>query len=118
MKPTTVEFWRIGAEAGTAGEAAVQAHRERAALLHSMKETLGLEIINWGATDDEQPSEIVELIVVLTPVVIPALATLLKLWLDSRRIEKVRIVRANGTRIEVGSGTPDQIASVLQSADQ
>ena len=118
MKSTTVEFWRIGAEAGTSGEAAVQAHRERAALLHGMKETLGIEVINWGATDDEHPSEIVELIVILTPVVVPALATLLKLWLDSRRIEKMIIVRPDSTRIEVSGGTLEQIASVLQSADQ
>ena len=117
MKSTTIEFWRIGAEAGTSGEAAVQAHRERAALLHGMKKTLGIEVINWGATDDEHPSEIVELIVVLIPVVVPALATLIKLWLDSQRMEKVRIVRPDGTRVEVGSGTPDQIASLLQSAD-
>lgn len=65
MNPTTIEFWRIGAEAGTSGAAA-----------------------------------------------------LIKLWLDSRRLEKVRILRANGTRVEVGSGTPEQIASILHSVDE
>ena len=115
MKPITLEFWRIGAEAGTSGEAAVKAHRERAKLLHAMKEALGIENINLEAADAEHPSEIVEVIIALTPVVVPALATLIKLWIDSKRLENVRIVGDNGTIVEIGSGTTEQIASLLQS---
>lgn len=117
MKPITLEFWRIGAEAGTSGQAAVKAHRERAKLLHGMKEALGIEKIDLEAADAEQPSEIVEIIIALTPVVVPALATLIKLWIDSKRLEKVRIVRDSGTIVEIGSGTPKQIASLLQSVE-
>lgn len=118
MNHTTVEFWRVGAEAGTTGAAAVKAHQERAVLLHGMKESLGIEVTNWGDTDAKHPSEIVEVIIALTPVVVPALAILIKLWLESRRLEKVRIVLPNGTRVEVGSGTPEQIASILQSVEE
>ena len=115
MKSITIEFWRIGAAAGTSGEAAVKAHQDRAALLRGMKDVLGIEKINLDAAEDENPSEIVEVIIALTPVVVPALAALIKLWIDSQRLEKVRIVRPSGTTVEIGSGTPKQIASVLQS---
>lgn len=115
---TTVEFWRVGTEPGTTGASAGKAIQERAVLLHGMKESLGIEVTNWGDTDAKHPSEIVEIIITLTPVVVPALAILIKLCLKNRRLEKVRIVLPNGTRVEVGSGTPEQIASKLQSVEE
>lgn len=87
-------------------------------LLLGIKEFLGIEVTNWGDTDTKHPSEIVEVIITLTPVVVPTLAILIKLWLERRRLEKVRIVLPNGTRVEVGSGTPEQIAPKLQSVEE
>ncbi len=116
MNKTKIEFWRIGAQEGTSGEPAMQAHQARAEALHGMADALGIEVLDWGATDAEYSSEIVEVVVELLPVVVPALATLIKLWLDSRRLEKVTIVQPDGTRIEVGSGTAGQIADVIRSA--
>lgn len=118
IKPVRIEFWRIGAQAGTSGEPAMEAHRERAELLHAAQSALGVEVIDWGDTDVEQSREIVEVVIALTPVVVPALASLIKLWLDSRRLEKVVVVRPNGTKVEIGSGTPEQIASLLGSVGE
>jgi hypothetical protein len=55
--------------------------KQRSQLLHSLADDLGVPVRSWGETDSAHPHEVVEVILVLSQVVIPALATVLAAWI-------------------------------------
>ncbi len=79
-------------------------HIERAKLVHGLVDTLGLEVKNWGHTDDVYPHEVVEVIIALGSAgAFTAIASIFRAWLDSKMIKDVDIAFPDGTKVKVGS---------------
>jgi hypothetical protein len=74
-------------------------HRQRATLLHGLVNALGLEVKDWGLTDGEQPKEVVEIILILGPVIVPAVASIINTWITQQKIKKIEIKKPDGTVI-------------------
>jgi hypothetical protein len=118
MAQTRVQLWRRGATQGTTGAEAESAHKDRAVLIHGLQQALSIRIPDWGHTDDKQPHEVVEIIIALAPIVIPAMAAVVKYWISSRQLEDVRIKVPNGTYVSVGKGSIRQIERTLRLASK
>ena len=74
-------------------------HRQRATLLHGLVDALGLEVKDWGLTDADQPREVVEIILILGPVIVPAVASVINTWITQQKIKKIEIKKPDGTII-------------------
>lgn len=107
-------LWRRGASKGGSGTAAVRAHKERASLLRGLEKTVDVKVVSWGQVRSRHPSEVVEIVLALAPVVIPAVAGIIKHWIDSGKMEDVK-VKKGGTEISFGKATPRQIENTLKA---
>ncbi len=56
-------------------------HKRRASLLHGFVDDLSLEVKDWGGTDAEHPSEIVELLLEIAPSALAAASTIIAAWI-------------------------------------
>ena len=116
MASTRVQLWRRGARLGTAGAKAVAAHRDRGLLVHGLQQALEFRVRDWGQTDDDQPHEVVEIVIALAPIVVPAVAAVVNHWLTTRRLEDVRVRVPGGAYVSVGKGSIRQVERVLRLA--
>ena len=112
---TKLRITRNFVESSSDAEGMLRLHRERAALLHSTFNELGVEVQDWGDTDDARSHEWVEIVVTLAPVLLPPLVEALKAWLDSRKVSNVEIVQKDGTQVSIRGATPAQIEQILGS---
>ncbi len=115
MPNVKLEVWRRGGLKGGSGPAAVRAHKERASLLRALEKTVDVKVTQWGRARYRQPSEVVEIVLALAPVVVPAVAGIIKHWIDSGRMDDVRVTKKDGTEISFGKATPKQIENTLRS---
>lgn len=69
-------------------EAEEERHVARQHALHeALTPNQGFEVTNWGATDDTQPHEFVEIVALVAPVAASAAWTVIQ-WLGKKLIEK------------------------------
>jgi len=91
-------------------------HRLRAKRLHALVDTLGLEVRDWGGTDDATGSEIVEIIVALGSAgAFTAMVAAFKVWAERDKIKRARIKLPNGTFLELLGASARDIEKVIQS---
>ena len=114
MANVTLKVWRRDAYKRRSGPAALRAHKERASLLRGLEKMVEVKVVSWGRARYRDPREYVEVVIALAPVVIPALAGIIKYWIDSGRMEDVR-VKKGGTEVSFGKATPKQIENTLRS---
>lgn len=89
-------------------------HRERARMLHALVDSLELPVENWGYTDSASSHEYVELIVALGSAgVFTALVSIVKLWLERKKITEAVLKGPKGTMILRG-GTADDIKRIAR----
>ncbi len=74
-------------------------HRQRSSLLHGLVDALQLEVKDWGETDATYPREVVEIILGLVPVVVPAVASIINTWIKARKVKKIEIKKVDGTLV-------------------
>lgn len=85
-------------------------HRERSKMLHGLAEALGFEVVDWGLTDDKYPREWVEIIVAISSAAMSAaVGEVVKVWMASRKMRDVEIVRQNGTTVSVRGMSQDEL---------
>jgi len=87
-------------------------HMERAKLLHGLVDTLGLEVKDWGETDSAHPREVVEVVIALAPIVVPALVAVINTWIKEVRIKQVTVKKPDGTEIDIRGITPRQLTKI------
>jgi hypothetical protein len=90
-------------------------HGERAKLLHGLVDTLGLKVKDWGDTDSVYPREVVEVVLALAPVVIPAIATVINTWIKESRIKQVTIKKSDGSEIDISGASPKQLKAIVEA---
>jgi hypothetical protein len=87
----------------------------RARKLHGLVASLGLDVADWGDTDDETtPHELVELHLSLNdPAVIAALLAAFKVW-QQRDKMTVKVSRGDGTWVSLTNAASADLKRVLQ----
>jgi hypothetical protein len=93
----------------------VAAGAERSRLIHRLPELDGIRIVDWGATDDSRPREIVEVLLVVLPAAISAAATLLGAWFMRDRqhpLTAADMSRARQAMLDRSPGESDSVAAV------
>jgi hypothetical protein len=90
----------------------LQYHLERAKLLHGLAQTLDLDVKDWGKTDDQYPKEFVEIVIALSPIVIPALVSIFKAWWEHRGIN-VTVKGPDGSEISLSKVSARDARSLL-----
>ncbi len=94
-------------------------HFQRAKILHKLEAIPGLEVKDWERTDDENPHEVVEIIVALGSAgVITALVNIIKLWIEKDKIDEVTINLPSGPSLVVKGATASEIQGFITTANQ
>lgn len=114
MATVSLRVYRKWTERFEDEEGRTQLHRLRARLLHGLVDALGLEVKDWGETDSDYPREVVEVVVVLAPIVIPALASVINTWIKESKIKKVAIKKQDGTEIEISGVSPRHLKAIIE----
>jgi hypothetical protein len=102
-------------------EAQVALHKERAKMIHGMADALGIEVRDWKSVDGP-PHEWVEIVVILTPVLLPAALAVWKYWVaDGKVISDATFIKEtkDGTKttINVKDASEDSVLKFLKAAD-
>lgn len=94
-------------------------HFQRADLLHKLEDIPGLEVRDWGRTDDKRTHEAVEIIAALGSAgVITALVNIIKVWIEKDKIKKATIQLPNGAMLTVERATAGEIQDFIANANQ
>lgn len=60
----------------------------RSELLHQLVDETGAPVVSWGNTDGEHPQEVVEIVLAIAMIVVPAAVTLITAWIARPRKTK------------------------------
>jgi hypothetical protein len=69
--------------------------QQRSRLLHSLADDLGIQVVSWGEIDGTIPREVVKVVLDLSQVIVPSLATVLAAWI-MRQPRKVELAEESG----------------------
>jgi hypothetical protein len=82
-------------------------HKARAEAIHDLVDACGLKVRSWGATDDEFPREIVEIIVPIASAAIGSVATVLAAWVSTRGSRRKQMRPADTPVLGFAMQAPD-----------
>jgi hypothetical protein len=83
-------------------------------LLHGLVDALGLEVKDWGETDSAYPREVVEVVIALAPIIVPALVSVINTWIKESRIKQVTVKKPDGSEIDIRGVSPRQLTKMVQ----
>lgn len=87
---------------------------ERAKLLHGLVDALGLEVKDWGETDLVYPREVVEVVIALAPIVVPALVAVINTWIKASKIKQVTVMKLDGSEISISGVSLKHLTKIAQ----
>jgi hypothetical protein len=116
MADVVLKFYRMQTERfeDEAGRKAL--HLQRAKLLHGLVDTVGLDVKDWGETDLEYPREVVEVMLALAPIVVPAVASVINTWLKQRNLLAFSVKQKDGTEIRISRASLRDVQALLKAS--
>ncbi len=82
-------------------------HKARAAAIHELVDSCGLDVQDWGETDSDIPREVVEIVVPIAASTISAIATVLAAWVSNRGTRNTQKELAKGAVLGFAMQAPD-----------
>lgn len=91
----------------------IEPHK-RVLLLHGLVDTLGLDVKDWGNTDDGQLHEGVQIVTIIVPAVLTAFVTIVKTWIERDMVKGVIIKLKDGSTFEIQKGSRKDVEAFIK----
>lgn len=73
-----------------------------------------MEVKDWGETDLAYPREVVEVVIALAPIVVPALVAVINTWIKASKIKQVTVKKPDGSEIVISGVSLRQLTKIAQ----